>query len=295
VLRDALAIVLRDLAPEQREPIIRHAVMEAGETARHGPLMIARRGQDICGAAWGQLQPGKTAIFWVPQLVARIDTSVAEGLALETVQALEAFGVAMTQTLLIDRSAPIVPLLESAGFNYLADLLYLSGDALRNVGPPSDDLEFVAFHETQRSRLIDLLEQTYLDSHDCAAMNGKRDIDDVLDGYRGTGNYRPENWLIVREGARDVGALLLADEPVAGHLELIYMGVAPQARGRGVGNQIARQALRIAGRAGRDRVLLAVDAANGPALAMYGRAGYTTWDRRTVFVRFRGDQATKLG
>jgi ribosomal-protein-alanine N-acetyltransferase len=66
------------------------------------------------------------------------------------------------------------------------------------------------------------------------------------------------------------------------------MGLVLEARGRGYGVQIARKALETAKRAGADRVVLAVDAANGPAIAMYRGAGFTEWDRRTVYVRFRG-------
>jgi hypothetical protein len=34
-------------------------------------------------------------------------------------------------------------------------------------------------------------------------------------------------------------------------------------------------------------MLLAVDVANEPALAIYRHAGFIAWDRRAVFVRFR--------
>ena len=67
------------------------------------------------------------------------------------------------------------------------------------------------------------------------------------------------------------------------------MGLVPEARGKGWGVQIARHAVQLASQSNAERVVLAVDASNWPALAMYGRAGFAEWDRRTVYLRFRGN------
>jgi mycothiol synthase len=80
--------------------------------------------------------------------------------------------------------------------------------------------------------------------------------------------------------------LLLADHPSARHWELVYMGIVPQARGRGWGRQITQHAQFLARRHNIERIVLAVDAANSPALAMYRSAAFEPWDRRTVYVRF---------
>jgi ribosomal protein S18 acetylase RimI-like enzyme len=37
--------------------------------------------------------------------------------------------------------------------------------------------------------------------------------------------------------------------------------------------------------AGRRQLVLAVDAANAPAIAIYRKAGFTAWDRRNIFLR----------
>jgi ribosomal protein S18 acetylase RimI-like enzyme len=288
LIGEALELVLRDLSSEQRREIALQTA--AGSSSTCDALMIARSGDEICGAAWGQRQPGKTAIYWAPQLThAAADERLTGKLTQAVAGALDIAGVEMTQTLVSDRSASITPALESAGFRYLAELLYLAAESssISSELPNRERLEFVAYDDSHRPRLVDLLERTYLDSRDCAAMNGKRQMDDVLDGYRATGVYRPANWLIVRSGERDVGVLLLAEEPAAGHCELIYMGLVPEARGQGLGVEIARHGVRLAKQAGAERVVLAVDAVNGPAVAMYEMAGFTMWDRRTVYVRYR--------
>ena len=77
------------------------------------------------------------------------------------------------------------------------------------------------------------------------------DIDDVIAGYRATGVFRAENWLIVQHDGQDVGVLILADHPQARHWELVYMGLVPEARGCGWGREITQHAQTLAERAQR--------------------------------------------
>ena len=131
-----------------------------------------------------------------------------------------------------------------------------------------------------------LIEATYEATQDCAALGGKRPMDEVLDGYRATGVFRPENWLFVRAVGHDVGVLLLADHRAAKHWELMYMGLVPaRAAVASVATScVMRSALRRP--PARERIVLAVDAENFPAIKMYNETGFIAWDRRTVFVRF---------
>lgn len=290
--REAIALVLREIAPEQRAII---AGPQSSVEAVDG-LWIARRGGELLAAAWVQRQPGNTAIFWPPQVCDADDTHLAVRLGEAVVDSLDAAGLGMAQVLLLNRQAAGAATLESIGFHYLADLLYLHWEtadttAQPKSGPPSSDshtLTFEPFVASQHERLIALVENTYAGTQDCAAMNGKRSMEEVIDGYQATGVFRPENWLFVRNGSDDVGVLLLADHPAAKHFELVYMALIPEVRGRGWGLRIARHAQQVAIRAGARRVVLAVDAANRPALAMYRDAGFAAWDQRAVFVRFAG-------
>jgi ribosomal protein S18 acetylase RimI-like enzyme len=110
---------------------------------------------------------------------------------------------------------------------------------------------------------------------------------DVLDGYRAQGRHSPSDWYFVRKDGDDVGALILADHPDYGNFEVVYMGVVPEARGRGFGEQMMRFALQAAAQHGAKRLVLAVDADNAPALASYRRAGFSQWDRRIVYARLQ--------
>ncbi len=285
---EALAAVLSELTPEQRREIAPFQIGEAVEG-----LYVALAGGELCGAAWGQRQPGNTAIFWPPKLIAPVSSDTAVRLTCAVAAAVDQVGIRMSQSLLSDRCANIVPTLESTGFTFLADLLYLTWDASRACDASSVDakytheLEFEPYDESKRERMVALLEKTYEATQDCAAMNGQRPMDEVLAGYRATGVYLAENWLIVRTGDADIGVLLLAEHRTARHWELMYMGVVPHARGRGFGNRVVQHAQRLAHAARAERVVLAVDAENFPAIKMYNATGFMAWDQRTVFVRFR--------
>jgi RimJ/RimL family protein N-acetyltransferase len=112
----------------------------------------------------------------------------------------------------------------------------------------------------------------------------------VLTGYQATGRFDPGHWRIVRSDGRDVGCLLLADHPAADQWELVYMGLVPAARGHGLGAEMIRFSQYLTGQAGRGRLVLAVDADNAPALALYASAGFLRWDRRSAFLRIFGNE-----
>jgi ribosomal protein S18 acetylase RimI-like enzyme len=79
--------------------------------------------------------------------------------------------------------------------------------------------------------------------------------------------------------------LLLAEHPGGTQWEVTYLGVVPEARGHGLGLAIVRYAQRVATAAGCERLVLAVDANNRPALDVYAAAGMVAWRRRRIFLR----------
>ena len=287
---EALSLVLCDIAPSQRPEIA--AMLQEPDAAAvqlaGGGLFVALRGERMCGAAWGQRQPGNTAVFWPPQLVPGELQEVGHQLASAVVAELDRAEIAMTQVLLPPGDVDHVNVISAAGFRHLADLLYLSWE----VGQPAaqsaakSELAFLPFDPSQPARLSALIECTYEGSLDCAALNGTRHIDDVIAGYRATGRYRAENWLTVQHDGQDIGVLILADHPQARHWELVYMGLIPEVRGCGWGREVAQYAQTLAEDAQVERIVLAVDAENEPALRMYRTAGFQSWDHRSVYVRF---------
>jgi ribosomal protein S18 acetylase RimI-like enzyme len=288
LLTEALALVLCDLAPSQRREVAK-AMLSFGnrtELANEG-LFIARRSDELRGAAWGQRQSGNFAVFWPPKLSPGEDEQTANALAESVVRALDEAATDLTQSLLSAPDASTINVLRHVGFRHLADLLYLTCEASRfPVAAPPCDVLFEPYDTAERGRLIRLVERSYEGTLDCTALNGVRDIEDVIVGYQGTGVFRAENWQFVRSEGEDVGVLLLADHPNARHWELMYMGLVPEVRGRGWGRQIARYAQWLGRGAAIERILVAVDAANSPAEAVYRSTGFELWEQRAVYLRF---------
>jgi ribosomal protein S18 acetylase RimI-like enzyme len=173
-----------------------------------------------------------------------------------------------------------------AGFFHATTLLYLvSVSGSFPSERPDDGLEFEPYQPAEHERLTALVERTYVGSLDCPAIEGLRPIKDVLAGYQAVGHFDAARWLFVRRGGRDVGCLLMAAHPEGKSWELSYMGVVPEARGSGRGLAMVRQAQWLAGAAGCERMVLAVDAENRPAIDVYAAAGFVAWDQRSLFLR----------
>jgi GNAT superfamily N-acetyltransferase len=299
-LRAALELLFNRLDDAMRPLQIAAAADEIDRTGGEGQFFyVARRGPALAAAIWIQLLPGHVASLWQPGLGPGESTATATTLIdLATAKAAAA-GVRLVQTLAETDAGPSAAWLRQCGFKYTADLLYLvSGqDKFPQALPPSELIfeSLAATAETtvsatQTARLAAVVQRTYVNTQDCPAIHGMRTPDDVLATYRTVGTFNPSRWFFVRHNNADIGCLLLADHPQHLQCELVYMGLASEARGRGWGVEVVRFAQWQARQANYDgkhaeRMVLAVDAANSPAISMYAAAGFETWDRRSVFLR----------
>jgi mycothiol synthase len=66
---------------------------------------------------------------------------------------------------------------------------------------------------------------------------------------------------------------------------LVYIGLAPQVRGRGLGTILVQQALSTAAEDNRRRLTLAVDSSNQPALRLYFRHGFQKMAEKVALIR----------
>ncbi len=286
-LQESLGLVLVELSPNQRQEVATTLLhVEDPHELANEPLWISLQSGEISGAAWGQRLSGNLAIFWPPRLNAGTDDAVADQLAAAVIADLDHKNIDLTQVLLESPSESEIERLRRLGFRHLADLDFLTCEAERFPRThTSTDIQFEAYTGRERARLAGLIERTYEGTLDCTDLNGVRDIDDVIIGYQGTGVYRPENWFFVRFDNADIGVLLLADHPAAAYWELVYMGLVPEARGRGWGRQIVLQSQWLGRRAKIDRIVLAVDTSNLPAVRTYAKSGFHSWNKRSVYIR----------
>jgi ribosomal protein S18 acetylase RimI-like enzyme len=253
------------------------------------------RAGELVGLVRVHILPGRSAVLAAPRTLARAAADDALPFLEAVLHALKTQDVQIVQALVKDVYSADAQLLIAAGLKHAADLEYLV--SLANVFPesePTGKLTFRAYSEREHAHFAALVERTYVDSQDCPAAAGLRAIDDVLAGYRGSTVFdsaqwsaqgNPAQWIIASSDGADVGCLIIADEPDHNQSELMYIGVVPEARCRGLGLSLVRYAQWMTRTAGRSRLVLAVDAANDPAIAMYTTAGFITWDRQSVLLR----------
>ncbi len=250
-------------------------------------LLGAWRSQRLVGAVLGEVQPGRTAVLQMARLAPGEPSRTAAMLLQDVCARLDRAGCQLAQVLLEKGDAAgDEGLVEQAGFRRLAELFYLvclKADFPREQ--PAGPISFESYSPSKHTRFSQAVEATYRQTMDCPALDGVREIDDVLAGYRATGRFDPAHWLIARHDEEDVGCLILADHPDHGNVELVYMGLVPAARGRAWGAHLVRHAQWLASQAGRSRLVLAVDTNNAPAIRIYTEAGFEAWQRRAVYVR----------
>lgn len=179
--------------------------------------------------------------------------------------------------------------LRDAGFDEHVDLdVYLRD--LREDPPPreagDDRLSWADPSSIPTDALESLVAATYEGSLDCPMLNGKRRVSDVLAGYRAEGQGHDSLWQVLREGERPVGCLFMADHPETDSIELLYLGVRPEERGRGLGAEVVQQAIALGRDRGRTVLALSADANNRPAGEIYRSLGFRRLDRREVFLKF---------
>lgn len=179
--------------------------------------------------------------------------------------------------------------LADAGFHERVELdVYLRD--LREEIPATDVNERQWSRADESSIPTDALENlvaaTYEGSLDCPMLNGKRSVSDVLAGYRAEGQGDESLWQVLREGERPVGCLFMADHPETDSIELLYLGVRPEERGRGLGSAVVQQAIALGRHRGRTMLALSADANNRPAGEIYRSLGFQRIDRREVFLKF---------
>jgi len=285
--REVLSLVLRHLLAEDRDERIRAFLRRArpNPTLLDG-LLEARRGDRLVGGIFSEVQAGGTAVVWPPRLVPEEPAATREQLLAAAEEFLRSRHIYVACTLLQADMEDDGRVLRAGGFEPLADLIYLfSTEEVFPRPRPTSPLEFQSYGPAHHDRLAGVVEATYEGTLDCPRLNGVRHIDAVLAGYRATGTFHPDRWLLVRHQGADVGCLLLADHPEEENWELVYMGLVPSARGNGWGRAITRHAQWLTRQAGRPRLVLAVDRANAPAVRMYSMEGFRAWDRRSVYLK----------
>jgi ribosomal protein S18 acetylase RimI-like enzyme len=301
-LTDRSALELAASAwPQAERPAYWQAIHDLAGTGRgeRVVLLAARQNDALLAAQVAQSLPGRAAAVWPPQFSPHANLNsklIAQQLFDRLLPELAATGAHIAQALVAIGDHDSQRLFSLGGFTAAAELLYLAADVKPPVAQPAElPFELESFTPAAESRLIRLIERTYVGTLDCPQIDGLRETADVVAGYKSIGQFRPERWLIARCGGDDIGCLLVNVHPDVNHAEIVYVALVPEMRGRNWGLLLVQHAHRLAAGADCERVVLAVDAANQPAIGLYAAADFFQFDRRLVWIRSLASQPQHIG
>ncbi len=146
---------------------------------------------------------------------------------------------------------------------------------LTSLGPP----------ERQDATLLTAMDSSYVDTLDCPELCGLRDSHDVLASHKATGVRDPALWFVAIEAGIACGCMLLSPCTDQRSVELVYLGLAPCLRGRGIATRLLSMGIERTRGLGAAELTCAVDARNTPAIRLYERFGFRSFARRVAFVK----------
>ena len=199
---------------------------------------------------WSMLpvvSPGHTMLLFTPQvLFAQTSEQAVARLCDEMCTHYGSRGVQLAQMLIDPEHRPIIDLYRNAGFDELAELVYLQRTVkLRRFEPPDlpANLTLSTYSPETHAHFAQVIQRSYESSQDCPALNGLREMNDVIAGHQATGDFDPKIWWVVYENSRPLAVLLLSRLPHNQTIELVYLGLIPEARGRGIADLLMKHAL----------------------------------------------------
>jgi len=293
----ALRLLYSRLPPDQcREQTAETlSAAQRGELALDHLLMVLERDR-VIGALLGIERPGGAAFLWPPVVCEGTDSQAAATALLGALgRRFDERGVRFAQCLLEPDDAAGRDALQRGGFPCVTDLLLMARPAGKPAPRgPLPALAVECYRDALRETFSRIVERTYQGTLDCPVLARIRSGEDSLEAHRAAGEFDPDGWRLYRAEGQVVGILLLAGHPERLSWEIAYLGVVPEARGRGIGRGILCDGLLLADRSGWSAEI-AVDVANTPALRLYRGLGFVELRRFSVHLRLNaaGQQARK--
>jgi GNAT superfamily N-acetyltransferase len=285
---EALDLVFSYLPPNERLRQIREAghPLSSPNVDPFEGLIGAWRAGRLVSAMFSQILPGRAAMVFLPRFDGGEPTTTAVALYAATWTYLAKHRVILAQVLLPKANPDDVTMARMGGFEHTANLTYLV--SLTTHFPtitPVAEFQLQGYSAMHENDWIEVVHRTHESTWDCPGLHDPRTAREILAECREHGMVDTSLSLLVWHEGRAAGCLLLADHPRHNNMELRYLGLLPHVRGRGWGRQLARHAQWQTRRAGRRRLVVAVDAENLPALQTYAAVDFQAWGHRQLCVR----------
>lgn len=239
---------------------------------------------------------GRTAVLFISPIAASQRIKLSSDLIRAVLTGMDPEGVCLVQSLLDPAQHREEQALTLAGFERLASLIYMRrsclGVSAGKAEPAGDDsiqcdgkpLTVVPWRDDLHDTFGRAIEASYEQTLDCPGLVGVRRIEDIIAGHRAVGRFDPALWSAFYCGDQPAGVLLLNPLMDRRELELVYLGLAPAFRGKGLATSLMRRALFTARVRGDSGVHLAVDQANAPAMKLYQHLGFRATARKLAMI-----------
>ncbi|MEK6799171.1 MAG: GNAT family N-acetyltransferase [Planctomycetota bacterium] len=287
----ALQLLLNDGAealPRGAQSLVTEFLDDAQRRGLSTDLMVgvADKGR-VNTATLAVISPGRAALVLVPPRFESLHRGALE-CALRRLLALCWARRVVLAELLVSPDCEALPhSAAAAGFRFLTQLIYLRRSTTVDSparSTPAADLQWIT-HRAEGERFFETaVAATYAESLDCPELTGLRPMADVLATHQAAGDFDPSLWTVAQRAGVPVGVILGASLPRHRAVEIVYMGVAPAARGTGVGDALLQRAVRLSRGIGATTMALAVDGRNAPARAMYARWGFQDVGSRDAWI-----------
>lgn len=293
----AFQLIFQYLPKEDRQARVQNALrlIRQGELNPAGVIIVAGE-KKLLGAIVCLPVAGASGLIWPPQASSGSPRQeIEDQLLTYAIAWLRQSGAKLGQTLLADDENQLAEPLERHGFVHITSLWYMRHELELPAAPPAaaPELTYQSYKTCDRGLFHRTLLRTYEGTRDCPEVNGVRSLREVVEGHQAQGIHDPEHWWLALQAGQAAGVLLLAEIPEWQGWDLSYVGVVPEARGRGVGRGITLKALLEARAAGATQATLAVDTRNRPAWNLYMGLGFEPFDRREVYLAIWNNQRAK--
>jgi GNAT superfamily N-acetyltransferase len=297
-------ILVRDARDAERERALRIALGEPDlEPYRVGRIRQLTEGYlQRCGGKVGGLHlaeakgcilsacavldlPGGVSLLTLPTAAPELCREGLRQLLVLAGQSARQRGRRFVQVMLEPTFAGLFePALLQAGFSRLATLQYMQRSAYDPVAiQPVEGVNWLTLADTDEESFAAVIRRSYIHSQDCPGLTGVRSMRDVMDGHRGSGQFDPLGWYLLEYGGQRAGVLITARTATCENLDVVYVGLVPEARSRGLGRLCMHRAIQRARDLALAGVTLAVDAANLPACRLYTSMGFSAYARKDVW------------
>jgi ribosomal protein S18 acetylase RimI-like enzyme len=287
----AFRLIFQDA--EDRETRVANALhlVELGELKEAG-ILVTRGSHGLIGALVCLPIAGAGALVWPPRVLpGHEQAAIEDSLVRQARTWLRQRGAKLAQALLVRDDVHLAGPLERNGFRHITCLWYMRCELAVPVSGIRDGLRFQTYEPADPCLFQETLLKTYEGTQDCPEVTGVRDISEIIEGHKAPDGPEMDHWWLARDGGRPVGVLLLTETAGSETWEVAYIGVVPEARGRGIGRQLMIKAGNEARAAAKSQLMLSVDARNHPAIQLYRSLGFQLYDQREVYLAIWGNMS----